>query len=387
MPTELRNRKVAPPPPPPPRDPPSERIHKEEEEEDKSKQKSTPRRSASSSGRRKDEGPPDLEPNIWVVACLFLLFSLVVGTFVFYKIDNRDDGPFATWVKRQSPWIDATFNRSPALRRQQTLLFGAAAQETTLKLTEEELKAFTGKDAEQPIYLAIDGVIFDVSASPAFYGPGGHYHHFVGRDATRAWITECWDEEEQFTWRLDGVEAMFLPKWMDETIEAAGRGEFEGVEGLDAMPKDMLGTLAKKAMQKYGSITDGEKKERRKRDREEAEAKVKETLEHWKGFFTGNGKYKVVGEVVRDETRPAPPKPCAEAMKKRPTKGGKLESLMGAMGGMMGGMGGGGNGEKKGEMPDFVKQKLAEQKKAAEAETIEEVELEDDDDGLAHEEL
>ena len=44
-----------------------------------------------------------------------------------------------------------------------------------LKLTEEELKQYDGTNPDEPIYLAIDGTIYDVSASPAFYGPGGHY--------------------------------------------------------------------------------------------------------------------------------------------------------------------------------------------------------------------
>ncbi|KAF2207218.1 hypothetical protein CERZMDRAFT_5661, partial [Cercospora zeae-maydis SCOH1-5] len=72
-------------------------------------------------------------------------------------------------------------------------------------LTEAELKAYTGADKSKPIYLAINGTIFDVSSSPAFYGPGGHYNHFTGKDATRAWVTECWDTDDQFTWRLEDI--------------------------------------------------------------------------------------------------------------------------------------------------------------------------------------
>lgn len=348
MPTELRNRKV-----PSPGDP---EPSPQKQEEDRSKTKSK-------GGAKRSEAPPDLEPNIWVVASLFIAFSVVVGTFIFYKVDNRDDGPFATWVNKKYPWIDETLNRKGPV----TPLFGANAEETksgSLKLTEEELKKYTGAEEGEPIYLAIDGVIFDVSASPAFYGPGGHYHHFVGRDATRAWITECWDEEEQFTWRMDDVEVMFTPKWLDETIEQAGKGDFENIEGLESMPQEMLATMAKKAMQRFGTVTDSEKKKRRKEDEKEAKAKVQETLTHWKNFFEGNPKYKIVGEVIRDE-KPAPPKPCEEAMKKRPMKGGKLESLMSSMGGMMGGAGKGGAGQEKGEMPEFVKKKLEEEKKKA----------------------
>jgi len=56
-----------------------------------------------------------------------------------------------------------------------TLISGARAEEVGLKVTEDELKQYRGENPGDPIYLAIDGQIFDVSASPAFYGPGGHY--------------------------------------------------------------------------------------------------------------------------------------------------------------------------------------------------------------------
>ena len=44
-----------------------------------------------------------------------------------------------------------------------------------VKLTEAELARFDGTGDDGTIYLAINGTIFDVSVSPAFYGPGGHY--------------------------------------------------------------------------------------------------------------------------------------------------------------------------------------------------------------------
>jgi membrane-associated progesterone receptor component len=35
------------------------------------------------------------------------------------------------------------------------------------------------------LFLAAKGRVFDVSAGAAFYGPGGGYHFFCGRDASR----------------------------------------------------------------------------------------------------------------------------------------------------------------------------------------------------------
>ena len=36
------------------------------------------------------------------------------------------------------------------------------------------------------IWIACDGLVFDVSKSRGFYGPGGNYHGFAGQDCTRA---------------------------------------------------------------------------------------------------------------------------------------------------------------------------------------------------------
>lgn len=319
---------------------------------------------------KRDEGP-DLQPNVFVMIGMITTFFAALGVLVYYKVDNREHGPFAAWVNTNLPSVDRVLNRPLTNTKP---YFGAAAQSTSdvLKLTEEELKAYDGTDPEKPIYLGINGLIFDVSASPAFYGPGGHYNHFVGKDATRAWVTECWDEPEQFTWRMDDVEIMFKPKWLDEQLENVGRGVFEdGLDEIGGMPQGMMSEMAKKAMERFGTVTDGEKAKRRKQDKEVAKAKTKETLDHWVKFFSDNPKYKQVGEVIRDESRPDPPKPCAEAMKKRPINGGKLEAMTGNIGSLFAGGGAAAGaaddaGKKsKGEMPESVKKMLADKAKAA----------------------
>lgn len=43
-------------------------------------------------------GPVDLEPDFFVVVALVAAFALVITAFVFYRIDNRTDGPYATWI-------------------------------------------------------------------------------------------------------------------------------------------------------------------------------------------------------------------------------------------------------------------------------------------------
>ncbi|KAL7902690.1 cytochrome b5-like heme/steroid binding domain-containing protein [Trichoderma sp. SZMC 28014] len=54
-----------------------------------------------------------------------------------------------------------------------------------------------------PVYMAIRGVVFDVSRGRNFYGPGGPYENFAGRDASRGLACGSFDED-MLTKDLDG---------------------------------------------------------------------------------------------------------------------------------------------------------------------------------------
>ncbi|VVC41400.1 Hypothetical protein CINCED_3A019817 [Cinara cedri] len=56
------------------------------------------------------------------------------------------------------------------------------------------LSRYNGVDGGK-IYLSILGNVFDVTEGKRFYGPGGSYHAFSGRDASRSFITGLFDEE------------------------------------------------------------------------------------------------------------------------------------------------------------------------------------------------
>jgi membrane-associated progesterone receptor component len=52
--------------------------------------------------------------------------------------------------------------------------------------TEAELAEYDGtKDPDGPILMAADGLVFNVYKGRNFYGPGGEYHLFAGRNVTR----------------------------------------------------------------------------------------------------------------------------------------------------------------------------------------------------------
>ncbi|KAF9943112.1 hypothetical protein BGZ67_006480 [Mortierella alpina] len=52
--------------------------------------------------------------------------------------------------------------------------------------TSEELTGHDGTEENSTIYVAIKGTVFDVTAKRAMYGPGGGYHCFAGKDASKA---------------------------------------------------------------------------------------------------------------------------------------------------------------------------------------------------------
>lgn len=54
------------------------------------------------------------------------------------------------------------------------------------------LAKFNGKD-DPKVYLAVKGTVFDVTAGKGFYGPGGPYENFAGRDASRGLALNSFD--------------------------------------------------------------------------------------------------------------------------------------------------------------------------------------------------
>ncbi|KAK3386595.1 hypothetical protein B0H63DRAFT_138244 [Podospora didyma] len=138
-----------------------------------------------------------------------------------------------------------------------------------LYLTPAELAAYDGSNPDKPIYLAINGTIYDVTSNRRTYGPGGSYQYFAGCDASRAYVTGCFAEDR--TPDMRGVEEMYLPL-DDPTVDK----HWSKAE-LEAM---------------------------RNNEREEALKKVHEGLLHWVNFFANNKKYPFVGYVKRPEGWP-----------------------------------------------------------------------------------
>lgn len=49
----------------------------------------------------------------------------------------------------------------------------------------ESLKAYNGTNINLPIYIALDGYVYDVTEGKRFYASGGVYHSLAGHDASK----------------------------------------------------------------------------------------------------------------------------------------------------------------------------------------------------------
>ncbi|KAF1959831.1 cytochrome b5 [Byssothecium circinans] len=95
--------------------------------------------------------------------------------------------------------------------------------------TPPELLPYNGLKG-MPVYLAVRGCVFDVTAGRNFYGPGGPYANFAGRDASRGLACGSFDED-------------MLTKDLD--------GPLDTLDDLDAEQMDAMRGWEERFMEKY----------------------------------------------------------------------------------------------------------------------------------------
>ncbi|XP_027180804.1 probable steroid-binding protein 3 [Coffea eugenioides] len=84
-----------------------------------------------------------------------------------------------------------------------------------MAFTLQQLKQYDGSDPSKPIYVAVKSRVFDVTAGKSFYGPGGSYCMFAGKDASRA-LAKMSKNDEDVIGSLDGLsekEIQTLDDW------------------------------------------------------------------------------------------------------------------------------------------------------------------------------
>lgn len=99
-------------------------------------------------------------------------------------------------------------------------------------ITLEELSKCTGEDPFRPILFAVQGKVYDVTDGKDFYGPGGPYQLFAGREIARALgkmaITE--DECNSHIDDLSKRELATLQHWVekfDEKYKVVGQASLK----------------------------------------------------------------------------------------------------------------------------------------------------------------
>ena len=80
-----------------------------------------------------------------------------------------------------------------------------------------ELTDYDGSDPTKPLLIGIRGYVYDVTRGRDFYGPGGPYGMFAGKDCTRALAKVSFDEE-LFTGNTEGLDPHELDK-LEEWVE------------------------------------------------------------------------------------------------------------------------------------------------------------------------
>ncbi|KJZ80259.1 hypothetical protein HIM_00109 [Hirsutella minnesotensis 3608] len=186
----------------------------------------------------------------WVDVLRVLTFLLVASCGLSYIISG---GESFTWG----------FQNKPGFLRAQ---WWKDKMSMPVHLTLDELLAYDGSDPDKPLYLAINGTVYDVSNGRHMYGPGASYHAFAGHDAARAFVTTCIDEDNNPD--LRGVEQMFLP--------------------IDDPDTDSQWTSAELAAMRAEELA-------------VARQKAHDALKNWADFFANSKKYHRVGYVKMDK--------------------------------------------------------------------------------------
>ncbi|KAF2429201.1 DNA damage response protein, partial [Tothia fuscella] len=109
------------------------------------------------------------------------------------------------------------------LRPKAPLTLPKAPPPTVFKtFTPPTLLPYSGENG-MPVYLAVRGRVFDVTSGRNFYGPGGPYQNFAGRDASRGLAFGSFDED-MLTENLKGPL---------DTLEDLDASQLEALQGWE----------------------------------------------------------------------------------------------------------------------------------------------------------
>ncbi|XP_026881306.1 neudesin isoform X2 [Electrophorus electricus] len=114
--------------------------------------------------------------------------------------------------------------------------------------TDEELRSYDGSEDGQPIYMAIKGIVFDVTSGKRFYGKDAPYNALVGKDSTRA-VAKMSLDPEDLTHDTTGLTEKEL-----ESLESVFTGTYKSKYPI-------VGYTSRRTLSEDGSPSEGFKPE------------------------------------------------------------------------------------------------------------------------------
>ncbi|KAJ2909705.1 Dihydrodipicolinate synthase [Coemansia aciculifera] len=151
---------------------------------------------------------------------------------------------------------------------------------TKRDFTPSELAQCNGQDDATPLHIAVRGVVYDVSTARGFYGPGGPYANFAGRDASRGLALGAFDTSilTDLDDPIDTLED--LDKAENEALDEWAtffKGKYVPVGRLvdEPMTPERKAALEKKEEDKKNK----EKEEKELKEKEKAEKELKDKAE------------------------------------------------------------------------------------------------------------
>jgi len=112
-----------------------------------------------------------------------------------------------------------------------------------------DLKQYNGHIETKPIYVGVKGLVYDVSAAEAMYGPKGGYNSLAGRDASRALAKMELECKSSDISDLPPYEKHTLDEWNETfrskyTVVGSIYDESEPNSGTIALPKTATNAAA-----------------------------------------------------------------------------------------------------------------------------------------------
>jgi len=154
-------------------------------------------------------------------------------TTVFYMIETYS--PFNEFLETDEEFLAKVRQEEARVKSDSTSKRDQSGQRV---FTKTELTQYNGAAGSPGLFLALLGVVYDVSKGAQYYGEGGGYSFFAGRDASRAFVTGNFEEPGlvEDVAGLSGSDYLGLEEWQgfyekDYTRVGVLEGHFYSASG------------------------------------------------------------------------------------------------------------------------------------------------------------